>query len=296
MAELFRLVKCYHLPRWFIIIIHCLIWIWMIWIKIRYLKREMVKYHVVSIMWIMCWCFGTMEFHDFPGMSSSQLRICPSCFTGVGVLGECGLDKLMNELKYKQMAFKSEFQGYAPTIRDSSPLFHKFGSWIWIFLCYTLVTFHTLGTSQRNRTVRRNGISLWETNLGAVILMSFQDDQTGVVTPKGGSFGCDRWKQVKMVKRLNSICFCCYRMKMEYLHVLFFMEYLRFTMKMSWKNWKDAQTNCKGMFASESSSKVSAPSRAVQKRVMKHVQEFVLGTPQGFLNNILRLGTTPLRF
>lgn len=64
-----------------------------------------------------------------------------------------------------------------------------------------------------HRTVRRNGISLWETNLGAVILMSFQDDQTGVVTPKGGSFGCDRWKQVKMVKRLNSICFCCYRMK-----------------------------------------------------------------------------------
>ena len=87
MAELFRLVKYYNLPRWLIIIIiHFLIWIWMIWIKIRYLKREMVKYHVVSIMCMMCWLvlwnhgiwwLSTWEFHH----PNWRFVIC---FTGVG--------------------------------------------------------------------------------------------------------------------------------------------------------------------------------------------------------------------
>lgn len=195
------------------------------------------------------------------------------------------------------MAFKSqEFQGYAayaPTIRDSSPLFfHQFGSWIWIFLCYTDRSFSTPnGQEKRHQFVRDESrrrhpdvFSGWpdrrrHPQRGIFWMRPMKTGQDGQATGWIQSvFVAIGWKKWNI--------YMCY----------FFMEYLRFTMKMSWKNWKDAQKNCKGMFASESSSKVSAPSRAVQKRVMKHVQEFVLGTPQGFLNDILRLGTTPLRF
>ena len=256
MAELFRLVKWYNFPRWLIIIIHCLIWIWMIWIKIRYLKREMVKYHVVSIMCIMCWCFGTMEFHDFPGISSSQLTICPSCFTGVGgsttnqkniwdmsmkmsceslllkgftlwilggVLGEFGLDKL-NELKYKQT---NGFQ--VPRISRLCricPYYQRFISpvlpSVWelnlnLSLLHRPVIFHTERSGETASVCERriSAPSSW---------CLFRMTRQASSPPKGDLLDAtdenrSRWSS----NWLNSICFCCYRMKkMEYLHVLFF--------------------------------------------------------------------------
>ena len=69
---------------------------------------------------------------------------------------------------------------------------------------------------------------------------------------------------------------------MEYLHVLFFYGVSKIHHeKCPGKTERMRKKNCKGMFASESSSKVSAPSRAVQKRVIEARARIRAGNPSG---------------